>query len=143
MRKVVISTGIILGVALFTSTVFAQQLSDWEWGIYYDVIEEYYTSSIPRGEGYLDRVESSIANRHGISLRKLKDILDRGLDREPTQRELDISDDLMDQVVALGDDASDSETNMVYQRIADKYGITLYQLYEIDFRTFDWAMWGW
>lgn len=144
MRKKTILAIAFLGLFLVTAgTCLAQELMSWEWDVYYDVVQEYYTSSIPKGEEYLDRVKSKIANKHGISLEKLEDIFNRGLNKEPTQREWDISEEKMNQGLALEDNASDYDYDRMYKRVADKYGITLLQLYEIDYRTMHWLLtWG-
>ena len=139
MRKIICLL-VLVGLFLSGGTCFAQQLTDWEWKVYYDVTEEYYTSSIPRGEGYLDKVKRKIANEHGISIETLEDIVSRGVDREPTEREWGIVDDLWDETAALGKNASQSGYKRVYQRVADKYGITLRQLYEIDYRAIEWEL---
>lgn len=139
MKKMIL-TVMLVGLFLYASTCFAQELKGWEWDVYYDLVEENYTSSIPSGEGYFDKVKSKIANKHGITLEKLEDILYRGADRAPTQREWDIAGDLANQIVALGDNASDYDYKRVYQRVADKYGITLRELYDINYRTMEWGM---
>ncbi|MFC1643742.1 hypothetical protein ACFL5C_00245 [Candidatus Omnitrophota bacterium] len=139
MKNIILMV-VLAGLLLSASTCFAQELTDWEREVYYDYLEEYYTSPFPRDEVYIDEV---IASRHGISVDRLVDILDKGIDREPTQREWGIHEELWDQLAALGNNVSVDDYTRVYQRVAGKYGITLRQLYEIEYRTFSWAMGGW
>jgi hypothetical protein len=140
MRKMIL-IAFSLACMLFNTIAYCQQLTDWERQVYYDVAEEYLTSSIPRGEGYYDKVRSKIANKHGISVGELKDIVSKGVSREPTDREWAISNELWDLFETLGKNASSQDFDRAYQQIADKYGLTLRQLYEIEYRTMEWEIW--
>ena len=131
-------------VSLFLSagTCLAQQLTDWEQDVYYDYVEEYYTSSIPRDDDYDYKLDSMIANKYGISVDKVVEIIDRA-NKKPTQRELDIKNEVWEQLAALGNNVSRDDSNRVYQQIADKYGLTLRHLYEIMYRISLWNLGPW
>jgi len=141
MRKAILAI-IFLGLFLSAGTCFAQDLTDWEQGVYYDYVEEYYTSSIPSDDDYEYKVGSKIANKYGISVDKVGDIIDKA-NKEPTKREWNINNEVWDQRAALGNNVSKDDSSRVCQRIADKYGLTLRQLYEISYRVSWWEMGMW
>lgn len=96
MNKGFIITLVLLSSLLFTSIAYCQQLTDWEWGVYYDLVERSYFNSKHSETRY-----SEVANKYGISVDKVKNIENEALNREPTEREWKIYDDLDDRLMGL------------------------------------------
>ena len=128
--------------SLFFSIPFSysQELSDWEWRVYYDIVERWHelyydyddSWSIPQKE--FDNLYSQIAEKYAISVEEVKKIDDTGINREPTDREYEIYDELLIRFDALPEDASNAELKRVHREVANEFGISLIELHEIEYR---------
>ena len=119
--KVVIYALVLMGSFLFTPTVYCQQLTDREWDVYNDyVATDYFWSEDYYGTGY-EAIYSEIADRYGISVDRVKWIIEEGLKRQPTNREWQIFYEV-DPILVKTDDKG------TYQGIANKYGLSLGEL---------------
>lgn len=140
---------IFLGILFLSFSVYCQDLTGREWKVYYDVAEGYHEIlyEVDRGEypteEHYNRIYQDIANKYNISIKEVKDIDSRGLDREPTAREYEIVDDLMARINALPEDAGREDFERVDREVANKYGLSLLDLHEIDYRVGEWDSMYW
>ena len=124
----------------FTTIAYCQQLADWEWKVYYDIVEKwhellyeyYYAFDVPQSE--FDNMYSQIGNEQGVSSEEVKRIDNEGILREPTDREYDILDELYDRLDTLSENSYKADAERIHDEVAEDYGIGLSQLYEIEYR---------
>lgn len=147
MKKGFILIVVFLSLILFTTISHCQELANWEWKIYYDVVERWmamhYETPLgwfPTGEDW-ERIYREVANKNGISPDEVTDIAFEGCwGQDITDREYEIYDELGRKLEALPDWATAEDGKRVDREVASKYGLTLIELYEIEFRI---GSWGW
>ena len=138
MKKIFVLAGLLFCMALSVSLAYAE-LADWEEDAYYDFIDSTYTA--PEGTKAGD-IKNDIVFDYNISVTQLNDIIDRALDREPTDREWEIFDALGTRADALPKNSPKENFKEIYQDVAAQFGISLIELYEIDYRCWEWEL-GW
>jgi len=141
MKREFILLLLFLSLFLFVPTSYSQELSDWEFGVYYDFIEKYLNMPDWAKENE-DRIYKEVTNKYSITSDKLGDILDRGYERRPTEWEWKVGEELFDKMSNLSKGATEEDTNRVFREIAKKYGISHDYLNDITYRTmWDLMMW--
>ena len=138
MRKGIILMVLFLTSFLLISGVYSQTVNDWERKVYYEATDRVY--NLPKGYSNEDynRVLRETAYDYGLTYAEMKDIVDRVWDQDLTDKEWDISDEIWDKFDALPKNASEYQTNQIYQEVANKYGLPVNVVYDIDDR----AWWG-
>jgi len=138
MRRVIFLTVVFLCVSLLIPKVYSQTINDWERKVYYEATDRVY--NLPQGysnEQYNGTLRET-AYDYGLGYAEMKDIVDRVWDQDLTDKEWDIADEIWDKYDALPKGASEYQTNQVYQEVANKYGLAVNVVYDIDER----AWWG-
>lgn len=149
MKKGFILTMVFLSLILFTAIAHCQELTDWEWKIFYAAAEKWHAmiyekDSYP-GEEDFDRIYREIANTYSISTDEVWDVvfdvLEHGHVSDP-EEEILILDELDRRLDALPDWATAEDQKRVHREIASKYGITLTQLHALEFADeLFWRLW--
>ena len=112
----------------------AQALTDKEQRAYYDFIDRVYVSRVDMSdESFIDFV-----NSHGVSLLEFEGIVSRALEKEPTEREWQIYNELWDEIERLPNYDDEAARERVSRKIANKYSLGMVELHEISFRCTDW-----
>ena len=130
MKKITLIT---VSIMLLTITC-AQALTDKEQRAYYDFIDRVYVSRVDMSdESFIDFV-----NSHGVSLLEFEGIVSRALEKEPTNREWQIYNELWDEIERLPNYDDEVARERVSRKIANKYNLGMVELHEISFRCTDW-----
>ena len=128
------------------SVALSQNLQGHEWSIYYDVVEEwhrqlYLTDHDPFEAE--DNAANIAANKYGYTKKEIYALMDKGYgDRFPADSEIQIYDELIERINELPEGASEARHDSIHREVANKYGLTLSQLYELEYRAyFDYFLW--
>ena len=147
VRSLLLKTVLVsAAITVCCSAAASAEVSGQEWKIYYDLVEEwhnqlYLTDNDPF-KSY-DNAVLAISSTSGLTKDQIDDIEKRVLEnRELSEQEWKIYDDLMDSLDALPKNAGRYESEQVHSQIASKYGVTIMQLHEIEYIGYidDW-MW--
>ena len=147
MKNNVLKTAlIVIAVTICFAATASAEVTGQEWKIYYDLVEEwhnqlYLTDNDPF-KAY-DNAVVTVSSSTGLTKDQIANIEKRVLEnRELSDQEWKIYDDLMAALDNLPQNAGRYESEQVHSNIAAKYGITIMQLHEIEYIGYidDW-MW--
>lgn len=147
MKKSLTALIILFSIFLFTpSIVLSQNLNAHEESIYHAVVEEWHKEIYLSGDDMFKAEEKAIrwaANWYGYTEKGIYGIMDRGVgDRYPTKSEYQIYEELMKRLGELPEGASISRYEAIHSEIADKYGLTLPELHELEYLAYyDFGYW--
>jgi hypothetical protein len=136
MRNTIVAIAVSVGIFLSAIMAYGQQLTDEEYGIYYDFIKNVYSHLCKK----MDEAYSETASKYNISVEKVHAIDNEALKKEPTAREWEIYNDLTEALQNLPKDSSEAEEKRLHGQIADKYGLSQTEEYEIFYRCYSWAL---
>ena len=139
IMKKIISLLALLSFILSASAVYSKDVNDWERKMYYEVTDRVYQLPKNYSKEQYQSLIRSFAEENGLSYSEMMDIIDRVWDQYLTDREFKIIEDLYDEMSYLPKDAPDAAYDKVYHKIASKYGVSVYTLYDIEER--DWLGW--
>jgi hypothetical protein len=148
-KKFVIGLLFPLAFLFFTACSYGQTLNERERGIYLDIVERWhemlYTKSgnSRPSEEEIQAIWRDVANKYNISFDEVKNIDNKALtEANPTDEDYKIYDDLWAALDSMPQGATTDDTRRIHSEIANKYGISLYKLHEIEYEM-DEGMWGW
>ncbi|MFC1643761.1 hypothetical protein ACFL5C_00340 [Candidatus Omnitrophota bacterium] len=135
MKKLIL-IAVLAAFLLSVSASYSQTVTvtGWERKVYYSLVDR--TWSLPQGspkESY-DRIFREVAGEYGLTYGEINDIADRVWEQDLTDYEWQIIDDLDAGLDALPSGHTKEESNRVYREVANKYGITLNVLDDMDMR---------
>ena len=133
-------------IAACLGAAASAEVTGQEWKVYYDLVEEWHNQLYVTGNDPFksyDNAVLAISSTSGLTKDQIDDIEKRVLEnRELSEQEWKIYDDLMDSLNTLPENAGRYESEQVHSRMASKYGITIMKLHEIEYIGYidDW-MW--
>lgn len=139
MRKLA-AFALFLAVLSFSVPSYAQSLSDWEQGVFQDIVNRWHNMLYERGgtwrpgEAEFQQIYQQVAADYNTSTDQVKDIDTKALSQEPNETEYRIYDDLGVKLNALPSEASTQDAERAHAQTANQFGISLSKLYEIEYR---------
>ena len=141
MKKGLVLVILFLGLVLFLKNSCSQTLSDWEFNVYYDYLARFFEMDDWTKENE-NRICREIAYKYNISYQQVYDIVDRAFEREPSDWEWDLGEELCDAIFSLPANASDADYNRLMREFGSRYNISRNYLNDILYRTiWDFMMW--
>jgi len=132
MRKRIVT--IALCLFIFGSVSFARPQIERETKIYYAVIDEWVKLPPEISKEDYDKIYGIVAKKYNLSPSEVRDIIEKVYARGLSKWEQEVFNEADQKFSALPASASEQESEVVAQKIADKYGISLAVLNEIMWR---------
>ncbi len=113
-----------------------ESLTNQELKAYYDIVKGFHDllyKTNSKNDDY-EEVCRGVADKYGLTIEQAKTIDDEGFSLEPTDREFDIYDELFAKLDKLPENASKEESESIHQEIANKYGLSILELYDVEYR---------
>lgn len=132
----------ILAVLAFTALVavsYAQSLSDWESGVFQDVVERWHEMLYSHGGDWVPgtddfaQIYSEVAGKYNTTVDEVKNIDNKALDQMPSDADFNIFDDLSAGLKALPQTSYRQDSERVHAEVANRHGVSLYKLHEIEY----------
>ena len=137
--KNIISLLVFLSFILSIPAAYCKDVNDWERKMYYEVTDRVYQLPKNYSKKQYQSLIRSFAEEKGLGYSEMMDIIDRVWDQDLTDREFKILEDLYDEMSYLPNNAPDADYDEIYRKIARKYGVSVYTVYDIEER--DWLGW--
>ena len=143
MKKLIVAAAALSCFLMSVNFSFAEEeprpLTEWEWGVYYKVIDKEGELADRVGWGNItdaeyDRIFREVADYYSITAEVAERIYDTGYWEYPNEWESDVLDDLYARLDALPKNATDDDYYRIYKAVADKYSISIYRLYDMEER---------
>ncbi len=130
---------VFLSFILSIPAAYCKDVNDWERKMYYEVTDRVYQLPKDYSKEQYQSLIRSFAEEKGLSYSEMMDIIDRVWDQYLTEREVEIAEELWDEISYLPKNSSEAAYDEVYRKIAKKYGVSVYTVYDIEER--DWLGW--
>lgn len=154
MKKLIVIS-ILLSFALGAIPAFA--VTDYEWDVYWNLVESWHHQVYQQNGDEFEAegvAIKEIQSKYGFDNDRLWKIIDAVIDEKyvdsegwiATKHEYDILDDLWKRMGDAGKSASQDEIKRIHREVAGFYGISLFDLHNIEYRVYldDMMMgWGW
>lgn len=125
---------------LLSATCFAQEITDWERGIFTEIVEKWHDKVTYSGDFFsvsdsdFKQIFQDVAAKYNVSADRVADIDKRLFTTvSVSKEEFGAFDGLMAGLDALPKGVSVDQINAVHAEIAAKYGISLPRLHEIEY----------
>jgi hypothetical protein len=148
MKKFLFLTMLLVGCFLFAGVSHGESMQDWEWTVYYDVVETWHEMLYQHPRDWypsnddFERIYSQVGAKHGITSKEVSKIDSKAIwAKEITTRENEIADYLWKKLEKLSDYATADDARRAHRETADHFGISLSKLHEIEYRIEE-TFWG-
>lgn len=149
MKKLII---ISILMSFVLGAIPAAAVTDYEWDVYWNFVEAWHYQVYKQNGDELeaeDVAAKEITSKYGFDNKRLWKIVDAVIDEKyvdaegwaATKRDYDIVDDLWKRLNAAGKNASLDEMKRIHSEVAGYYGISLFDLHNMEYRVFLDDMW--
>lgn len=127
------------------TTPAAETISSNDWKIYYDFVEEWHRQLyITNNDGFKSEeiAATFVSSKYNMTNETVYKLVDKVVySNYPSEEEWKIYDDLMAELNKLPKDVSQSAYEQVHREVANKYNLSMIQLYNLEFQDYVDYMW--